>query len=247
MPTGKTRLRNFVGTIAMLAAAACMDETRVNSICRWSDEPARHLDLTTRADREHLRVDAAVANELMVRYGDAHGPHRPDIARPYRDACMNTLVDSLVARHGITKADITAAEHDRTWWVDILAVFLPMAILTVAVTDRITRRVCRTFEPDDRAIATVSISLLVPIIALLALGVTQFWAFGVEGWLLRDGHVSNRASFIPAVAHQWLAYAGAFSVCAGVAAARFSRTPLTGGRQNQRFLLSTERAKRRLT
>src|SRR5512138_2314569 len=120
----------------------CIDSSRVNSTCTWSDSLHRRLDLTQRADREHLRRDVEVANELMVRIGDAHAPHRPDIQRPYRDACMSALMDTIIARHGVTSAQIHAAERDRVWWADFLAVFLPLGLFGAFAMDHITRRVC---------------------------------------------------------------------------------------------------------
>lgn len=219
--------RSALAIALSVLICGCIDSSRVNSTCTWSDSLNRRLDLTQRADREHLRQDAEVANELMVRVGDAHSRHRPDIERPYRDACMTALVDTIIARHGVTRAQIRAAERDRIWWADVLAVFLPIGLLGALATDSITRRVCRSFESDDRVIATVSVAMLVPVVALLTLGVANFWEFAVEGWRLRDGHVSNRAFFIPIVVHGWIAYFVSLTVCASVAAARFTRTPLS--------------------
>jgi hypothetical protein len=71
--------------------------------------------------------------------------------------------------------------------------------------------------------------LLVPIVALVTLGVANFWAFAVEGWRLRNGHVSNRAFLIPIVPHGWIAYLVSLVICASVAGVRFTHTPRTGG------------------
>src|SRR3954471_8119926 len=180
------------GVVAL--AGGCIDQARVNDTCKWSDSVTRRLDLARSADREHLRQDAEVANELMVRIGDAHVRHRPDLQRPYRDACIAALVDSVMTRHAVTRAQIHAAERARVWWADVLAVFVPIGLLAAFAMDAIVRRVCRAFEADDRAIATVSVAVLIPVVAGLALAVANFWAFAVEGWRLGDGHVSNRAS-----------------------------------------------------
>jgi hypothetical protein len=215
--------------VAAVLTAGCMDEARVNDTCRWSDNDARRLDLTRSADREHLRVDARVAEELVVRFGDAHGRNRPDLQRPFREQCLQALTDSIVARHGVTTAHVQAAAHARVWWIDIAVVFLPLAALTFLAMDAITRRVCRAFEPEDRVIATVSVLLLVPAVAAIAVGVAQFWGFQVEGMLLRNSHVSNRAFHVPAVVHGWFTLAAALGVCIVAAALRFARTPFTGG------------------
>jgi len=220
---------------ASIAAAVllvgCIDSSRVNDTCTWTDTAARRLDLGRGSDREHLRQDAEVANELMVRFGDAHIRHNPQIQRPFRDQCIGATLDSIVARHGVTRADFHAAERARIWWADFLIVFLPMGILAIVVMDFITRRVCRSFEPDDRTIALVSLVVLTPVVALLLLGVANFWSFAAEGYRLRDGHVSNRAFLIPVVTHGWIAYGTVLALCAAAAATRFRRTPLSGGRR----------------
>lgn len=211
-----------------LSALGCMDVSRVNSECRWTDGPARRLDLTRGADREHLRVDVQVANELMVRFGDVHYRNRPDMARPLREQCIGALTDTIVATHGVTRADVHAAGSWRVWWADALAVYLPMALLIAFAMAQIVRRVCRSFDSGDRAIAMGSVALLAPLVALVGMGVTQFWSFSVESWFLRDGHVSNRASFIPVVAHGWWTYGVALAICAVVAVIRYRATPLAG-------------------
>ena len=47
-------------------AAACMDASRVNTTCRWSDSEPRTLDLSRASDRDHLRVDVKLAGDLPV-------------------------------------------------------------------------------------------------------------------------------------------------------------------------------------
>jgi hypothetical protein len=223
--------RIVVSMTAAILLVGCIDSSRVNDVCSWTDTVTRQLDLGRRSDREHLRQDAEIANDLMVRFGDAHIRHNPQIQRPFRDQCIEATVDSIIARHGVTRTDFHAAEQARIWWADFLVVFLPMGILAIAMMDFATRRVCRAFEPEDRTIALVSIVALTPVVALLALGIANFWSFAAEGYRLRNGHVSNRAFLIPVVTHGWIAYTTALTICAGAAAARFHRTPLTGGRR----------------
>ena len=217
----------LVSAIALLLSG-CIDQSRVNDTCTWSDNLSGPLDLTTAAGRRHLRTDAEIANELMVRYGDAHGLHRPDLQRPYRDRCTRALTDTLIARHGVTRAQIVAAERDRVWWADMLFVFLPMALLAVAATDYATRRICRTFDPDDRLIAGILVGVVALAIAGLALGATNFWAFNVESWRLHNGHLSNRAFLIPIVTHAWACASVALLLCVSSAVLRFRRASLGG-------------------
>jgi hypothetical protein len=83
--------------------------------------------------------------------------------------------------------------------------------------------------PEYRAVARGAVAGLTLVVALIALGVGNFWAFGVEGWRLHNGHVSNRAFFLPIVQHGWIAYGVAVVVCGATAIYRWMRTPLTGG------------------
>jgi hypothetical protein len=216
---------------ATVLITGCIDQSRVNDTCAWTDAVAGPLDLSRAADREHLRQDAEIANELMVRVGDAHGRNRPDLQRPYREQCMNALRDTIQARHGVTAAQIHAAERDRVWWADILVVFLPFALIGAFATDRIVRGVCRHFDSDDRAMATVFVIVLIPLTAAIVLGAANFWAFGVEGWRLHNGHVSNRAFLIPIATHGWASFFASLLVCAVAGVRRFRRTPLVGSRR----------------
>jgi hypothetical protein len=214
--------------LGVVGLTACIDQTRVNSDCRWSDTEARKLDLTLPADREHLRVDAKIGGELAVRFGDAHYRNSAVMWRPYFEQCNRAMVDSITVRHGVTQADIEVAEHARVWWVDIVLVFVPMALLIAFAVDRVVLRVYRSFEPDDRTAAISSVALLVPVVALVGLGIAQFWAFMIEGVLLRNGHISVRVAQIPVMVHGWIAFFVALVICTVVAWVRSRVTPLTG-------------------
>ena len=222
-------MRVRAGLLALsLLAVGCMDASRVNTVCRWSDSAPRALDLSRASDRDHLRVDTKLAGELALRMADVRYRNSPTGARPIVTQCRNALYDTIISRHGVTRADIDRATMARVWWVDIVVVFLPMAVLLVFAMDRVTQRICRAFDADDRTVAAISMAASVPGLALIGVGVTQFWAFGVEAWLLRNGHVSFRAFQIPSVAHAWITFLGAVALCAVVALARFRITPLTG-------------------
>ena len=231
IPETNVRRRILTVIIAVCASGAfgCIDSSRVNDACNWNDSGHRPLDLTRSDDREHLRVDVEVADELSVRFGDAHGRHRPDLQRPFRSECTGALFDSIAATHSVSRAQIAVAERARVWWVDLLAVYLPMAIVAGLVMDMITRRVCRAFEPGERVAAAASVAVLVVIVSALALGATNFWSFNVEALRLRDGHLSNRAFLLPVVVHGWIGFLASVVLCGSVAALRFARTPLTGG------------------
>lgn len=222
------RVAAVFATAALLVG--CIDRTRVNATCTWSDAAEGPLDLTVPADRAHLRVDAQIADELIVRYGDAHGPHRPDLQRPYRDQCARAMLDSVSGRHSISRAQFATAERDRVWWIDAVLVFLPMALIGAAATDGVTRRICRSFDPEDRLLAGGSTMILAILIAGVMLAVTNFWSFWVEEWRLHDGHLSNRAFLLPIITHAWACAITAVVICLTVGIVRFARTPLSASR-----------------
>jgi hypothetical protein len=92
--------------------------------------------------------------------------------------------------------------------------------------DRVTRRICRSFDPDARPVAIASLVVLIPATAALGLGIGQFWGFGVESWFLRNEHVAFRAFLVPIIRHGWIGYFSMLALCVGVAVMRFARTPL---------------------
>lgn len=55
----------------VLAVAACVPRERINTDCRWNDPRSGPLDLASSRDRDHLRVDLDVAEELAVAHGDS--------------------------------------------------------------------------------------------------------------------------------------------------------------------------------
>jgi len=199
--------------IALLGASACIDAARVNGTCTWSDSVARTLDLARQPDRDHLRQDAQIAWELSVRYGDARYRGRPALARPLRRRCRQALEDTIRARHAVTAADVDTAARSRVWWIDIVLVFVPMAVLAIVATDRITRRLRGAFDAERRVMRGISTSLLVAAVALVAAGVTQYWAMSIETFRLRDGHISDRVTVLPSAAHAGLTFAAAFLAC----------------------------------
>lgn len=208
----------------LIVATGCIDASRVNSVCRWSDSPPRTLDLGRAADREHLRADVQLAWDLAIRFGDVRFRSVPAKERPFIEQCLSALNDSIMARHDVTRADIARASRARIWWVDIVFVFLPIAALTVLVMDQITRRIRCAFSSADRRRATITTAFFVALVALVVAGVTQYWAIVIEALRLRNEHVSGRAFVLPSVAHRWLTLASALGLCLMVAVWRFRRT-----------------------
>jgi hypothetical protein len=222
-----------------IAAAGCIDSTRVNTTCTWSESSATRLDLSRAADREHLRMDAKLAGELGVRIADVRYRNSPEPEGRLMRECRNALIDTIIAKHGVTSAEVDRAVTARVVWADVLCVYLPIALLTFLVMDSITRRICRWFAADDRRMAMHATAFFVPIVAAIAVGVAQFWSFAVESWFLRNEHVSFRAFEIPVMMHGWIALFATLAISSLAAVRRLRVTPLTGtsgaGRYAPRF------------
>ena len=212
--------------VLLLVCSACIDSPRVNQTCAWTEQSSQRLNLSRRADRDHLRADVQLAGELGVRLADTRYRGRPDLGDPIQEGCTAALMDTIARRHGVAVSVVKGAATWRVWWADLLVVYLPLAIVVAFGMDRITRRICRSFDPEDRGVAIATLALLVPMTALLGLGVGQFWGFGVESWFLRNEHVAFRAFLVPIIRHGWIGYFSMLLLCTGVAIHRFARTPL---------------------
>lgn len=191
----------------LLSVGACIDASRVNASCAWSDAVSRPLDLTTSNDREHLRQDAQIAWELGVRYGDSIVGVASLQSSPLRRACRETLRDSIVARHGVTKAQVREALLRRVLWVDVLAVFLPMVLLTFFVTQFAAQFVRGVHGNFARAL------LFSAPAALIMAGLTQYWAMAIETLRLRNYHLSDRVLTLPNNNHQVLIVGVLYLIC----------------------------------
>jgi len=217
--------RLVVGALVAGAAslAACIDASRVNASCRWTEGSVGKLDLSRPPDREHLRQDAQVAWEVGQRYADVRYRTNPRLARPLLDSCRAAMYDSIVARHGVTLSDVEGATHARAWSVDIAFVFLPMLVATVIAMDAIARRIRRS--PRSKNERRIELAALVGFVALIAAALTQMWAMILESWRLRNEHIAGRAFVVPSVAHPAFTFAALCVVAAIVAMWRSARGP----------------------
>ncbi len=136
------------------------------------------------------------------------------------------MIDTIARRHGLARTQVLEAFGYRLWWADLLAVYLPIAVLVAFGMDRITRRIRRSFDPEDRWIAAASVAVFVPVVALVGLLAGQLWGFEAEGMFLRDEHIAFRASDIPITRHGWIAYFSFLALAGAVAIARSRATPL---------------------
>lgn len=209
----------LVGTVMW---AGCIDSSRVNRECRWTDVSNASLNLDRAADREHLRQDAQVAWEVGQRFADVRYRTQPEPARPLLEACRAAMWDSIIVRHHVLRDDVARAARARLWWADTITVFLPMTLLTAIVTLLITRETDR-LAMHGRMRNVVSAGV-VGIVALIMTGLIQIWAMSVESWRLRNEHIAGRGFVVPSVAHPVIAFIVVCAIVAAVVRTRGSRS-----------------------
>lgn len=212
--------------IVLLPMSGCIDSSRVNRTCAWVEESTQRLDVSQWADRQHLRVDAQLAGELGVRLADVRFRNLANLGDPIQRACTSAMIDTIANRHGVARTRVLEALDYRLWWADLLVVYLPLAVLVAFGMDQITRRIRRSFDPEDRWFALASVTSFVPVVALLGLLAGQLWAFEAEGLFLRNEHIAFRASHIPITRHGWIAYFALLALAIVVAIGRARVTHL---------------------
>jgi len=94
----------------LICCVACADRARVNTNCIWIARPHASLD-----------ADALFAEDLAIRYADAHRGHRSEHYKGLaeyeqaREQCMAALFDAVARSHGVSTDDVRGAlTHRRT-------------------------------------------------------------------------------------------------------------------------------------
>jgi hypothetical protein len=224
--------------LTAICTAACLPRDRINAHCDWAAEPAVRLDLRNAGDLNHLSVDAQVAEELSIRYGDVTirqecpacargGPIRATRWREIREACHTTLVAAIARLHDVTPPQIDMALERRSVLADVGTVFVPMVMLVAFVANFVVRRLdddMRDEAPRLMLIAMLAASL---IVSAIAVPVGEIWAGIAEAIRIGNGHVSNRAFRMPWVRHRSEILAGGVLVFWMVAVVRHGASSMS--------------------
>ena len=219
------RSRLFIAlAVPCVLLAACLSRPRLNSSCRYVGDSAAALHLERAADREHLAQDAQIAEELAMRYGDVGRPAvTMDSSLRLRAACFSRLVTTISERHAVSPDEVQAAALRRGAAFDVTVVWIPVAIVLIILSDRVTARVARGMSMEDRAPRLVGLALLAPAVAVIVLISAQLWSVWAEMIRLGDGHISYRASRLPVAQHGWLVFSCSMAIYACVCATRYFR------------------------
>jgi hypothetical protein len=212
MANGAARL--FAGVFVCLAAAGCLDRSRVNDRCEWQ--------APTSISPPDLIGDVQLAEELGIRHGDAYrGEEGLAEVRRRREDCTNALLADIARRHGLTMDEVARARGRRRLGPELAAVFLPMAIVFALTAGwaagRIFRRFPPAIEPRPAVVLTVVTSLVIGSVGFM---MGDMWSWQVDAWRLGNDHLSYRALYRPWTQHPVAVVVSTVVLCWVVAVGR---------------------------
>jgi hypothetical protein len=218
------RLCRRLAAIVCLCAVGCLPRARINAACRWTDGSISLAALGDTASRAHLMEDVRVANDLGIRYADASaGRMNTPAWHRAQASCTERSIAEIMRLHRVSRAEIGRVASAREIWIDLLAVFLPLAVLFLAASRTIVARIVAEYDRQDRGVAAVLLAVLAPLAAGTAVALAQIWGVTVEQLRLRDDHISYRAFDLPARRHGWALWAIAMALFAAVIAVELRR------------------------
>jgi hypothetical protein len=243
LPSAAIKRSIRVSVLLCLLTIGCMPEERLNNSCRWTDVVMVLPSSGDPARRTHLVEDVRVAQWLGIRHGDVVvGRIYNDEHRRARAQCTEAMLSEIQRRHGVSSAELVAVTGAREWWIDLVAVFLPMAALFLVLSRATVRHVLAGYDATDRAFAIGVLAVIWPLAAGFGVGFTHMWAWLVETMRLRDNHISYRVGYLPVGRHAWLIWGIAMGLFAVVAARVIARNDIvsrTGPRTRRLFRVPT--------
>jgi hypothetical protein len=233
-------LAALLATGALLAA--CLPADRLNVDCRWIGDSGmignRSID---DARRSHLAQDVAIAQELSIRFADSVGGRNLDTPARQRlqDDCFDRSLTAIGQQHGTPPAELRTLIGTRQLWIDFLLVFLPTAIAFGFASHVIVKRLTAQYDGEDWHFVVVVLLVLTPVVAALGLAATQWWGWFVEGYRVRNGHISSRASALPGNRYGWTMWYVGVSIFAAVSWLRVRRLTRSAPRPDSTAIAQT--------
>jgi hypothetical protein len=226
-----------VGLLLLLSLPGCAGVDRYNSNCEWPRETPAALDMSDSAQRQHLSDDAHEAEDLAIRYADAHnGIHSGHFKgegaySQARDQCMAALLGTIATTHGVTEAQVREGLTQRREYLDVL-VILSFAVLYGFVAGALARRIWQRFPPDDGWIAGAIATLLMStVVSAAGLFLGEIWSGIIENIRVGNGHLSYRLDRIPWTHHRFALFIGGLLLFWLIAAFQYRRHPTEPLRQ----------------
>jgi hypothetical protein len=180
----------------LICCVACADRARVNTNCIWIARPHASLD-----------ADALFAEDLAIRYADAHRGHRSGHYKGLaeyeraREQCMAALFDAVARGHGVSTDDVRGALTHRRTAVDAAVIgsfFVLYGIVAAVMAGWIFRSFSLTHMWTAVAAALVA-SVPVGVAGWISGGL---WSATLEMIRIGNDHVSYRGERAPWARHQ---------------------------------------------
>jgi hypothetical protein len=189
----------FLSLLLVTCLSGCVRRSGINADCQWPNEAVSPLDLRDPGQARHLDNDAQFAEELAIRHGDAFLGRETAPERGRRvEQCTAQLTAWIVRIHDVTPDDVQRAREHRELRVDVVTVFVPMALLFAVVATLVADRVRRRFPwTGDRWPAIAATALAAVAVSLAVAVVGEVWSWAVEMVRVGDSHLSNRALRLP--------------------------------------------------
>ncbi|HUQ89898.1 MAG TPA: hypothetical protein VM096_20215 [Vicinamibacterales bacterium] len=191
--------------VLMLVAATAGCSSGQNTNCRWPDEPPRLLNLRIDADASHLMQDVERAEELSVRFADGSGFGPGRQRQQLRvERCYNPLIAGIVTRHGVSLADVLAAQQRIGQRGLNLVVNVPVVGVFALLTLLVLRNIRRRFDPDEWVPVAIASAISGVFVAGLTTGVGRVWQMVSETIRIGNGHLGGqRGMRLPWVQHSF--------------------------------------------
>ena len=185
----------------------CIARERINLHCEWTHDTSAPLNVSVRADRRHLAMDAWVAEDLSIRYADTLRGHRsghwagPAEYSGTRDRCLAQLVATIAARHGVEDGDVRALFAARPAEFDVV-ILVAFGVVYVLAAYIAASAIARRFPQNDVVPAIVATGLV--SLVMSAIGVMAFTLWTAIAEMIRIGnqHMSYRAARMPWHEHE---------------------------------------------
>ncbi len=157
----RTRPRLVIVTLFILGAGGCVRRDGRSSDCRWPGETPKHP-----ISARHLSADAEFAEDLAIRYADAHfGLRSPNPSENYgaeRDGCMERLFEEIGKEHRIPPQVVSGSLGRNLAYIEIAEV-LPFALLYGFTVIVAARMILRRYAPaEDGWAPGITMALFVP-------------------------------------------------------------------------------------
>ena len=197
--------------ISSMSLTGCVRRVGRNSNCEWPVEPgAKALHLDDSKDARHLSSDLEFAEDLAVRYVDAHfGPRSGNyesrqVASQAMNSCMVKLGQSISESHNVP-ANALKDFFGRRNYVADFAINLPFFLLYWLISAVLAKKLLRSYPPHEGMVLVLAILALTSLafgVAGMLLG--QLWSIVAENLRVGTGHLSYRVGRLPSERHRMI-------------------------------------------